>query len=48
VLLHVVQEGEALYTIAERYQVGLEAIEGANNITEPYLIFPGQELVIPL
>lgn len=47
VLLHVVREGDTLYTIAERYQVEAAAIAAANNIAEPNLIYPGQELVIP-
>lgn len=47
VILHVVRPGETLYTIAARYNTTAEAIARANNIPEPFLIFPGQELAIP-
>ncbi len=44
---HVVQKGETLLSIARRYGVTVQAIQQANNIPNPDLIFPGQVLVIP-
>lgn len=44
---HTVQTGETLYSIAVQYGVTLQALAGANNITNPDQIYPGQVLVIP-
>lgn len=44
---HVVQAGESLFRIAERYETTVEAIVAANGITDPNLISVGQTLVIP-
>jgi LysM repeat protein len=44
---HVVQAGEFLSTIAPQYGVTVEEILAANDITDPNVIFPGQELIIP-
>jgi murein DD-endopeptidase MepM/ murein hydrolase activator NlpD len=44
---HIVQRGETLYRIAERYNTTVEAIVAANNIADPGLIDVGQILVIP-
>lgn len=46
-VVHVVGEGESLFTIARYYGTTAEALAAANNISGPYLIYPGQELVIP-
>jgi LysM repeat protein len=46
--IHVVQKGETLYSIARRYGVSVDAICAANGITDPSLIYVGQELVIPV
>jgi LysM repeat protein len=45
--LHVVQAGESLSGIAERYGVTLDALIRANNLTDPNLVFSGQRLLIP-
>jgi len=45
-LIHVVQAGETLWRLADRYQVSLDALRLANQITGDR-IFPGQELVVP-
>lgn len=45
--VHVVQAGENLWTIAQSYQVSIEAIVGANNLQDPRLIYGGQQLLIP-
>jgi LysM repeat protein/ribosomal protein L40E len=47
-ITHVVQPGETLSGIAERYGVPAERIAEANGIEDPSLVQEGQELVIPL
>lgn len=47
VTVHIVSFGETLFSIAQAYGVTMEAIAAANGITYPYLIYVGQELVIP-
>ena len=44
---HIVQPGENLFRIALRYGTTVEALAQANNITNPSLIYVGQELAIP-
>lgn len=41
---HRVNEGETLYAIAWMYDLNYQALAQANNITAPYVIFPGQVL----
>jgi LysM repeat protein len=43
---HVVQNGENLFRIALKYGMTVEAVAQANGITNPALIFVGQELNI--
>lgn len=45
--VHVVQPGENLYRISLRYGVSMTAIQAANNLANPNLIFVGQQLIIP-
>jgi murein DD-endopeptidase MepM/ murein hydrolase activator NlpD len=45
--VHVVQAGETLYVIAQRYGVTVEAIVDANAIGNPNWIEVGQRLAIP-
>ncbi len=47
VAVHIVSFGETLFCIAQAYGVTMEAIAAANGLTYPYLIYVGQELVIP-
>ncbi|MEP0764207.1 MAG: LysM peptidoglycan-binding domain-containing protein, partial [Chloroflexota bacterium] len=47
-IVHIVQAGEGIYAIARKYGVTYEAIVAANNLANPNLIYPGQELIIPL
>jgi putative chitinase len=44
---HVVQRGETLSQIAQRYGVTLQAVQNANGITDPDSISVGQRLTIP-
>ncbi len=46
-VVHIVQAGEGIYSIARKYGVTYEAIVAANNLANPNLIYPGQELIIP-
>lgn len=45
--IHVVQRGETLYAIAQKYKVTVDALVRVNNIQNRSLIFPGQRLIIP-
>jgi len=45
--VHVVQPGENLFRISLRYGVPMASIVQANGITNPNLIFVGQQLTIP-
>ena len=45
---HVVAPGESLSTIGDLYGVPWLQIAQANNISEPYIIQVGQELIIPV
>jgi len=44
---HVVKQGETIFRIAVQYGVPWLSIAEANNIQSPYIIYPGQTLVIP-
>jgi LysM repeat protein len=44
---HIVQAGDTLASIAQRYGVGVPAIVRANNLSRPPAIYPGQSLIIP-
>ncbi|MFQ5946629.1 MAG: LysM peptidoglycan-binding domain-containing protein, partial [Anaerolineae bacterium] len=45
---HVVQPGDYLTMLASRYGSTVNAIVLANEIADPNLIFPGEELLIPV
>jgi LysM repeat protein len=45
--IHRVQAGETLSEIAALYGVSVQALVRANGITNPSLIYTGQELIIP-
>jgi LysM repeat protein len=47
-LVHVVQRGEFVSQIAERYGVSVEAILRLNDILDPNYVEVGQELLIPV
>ena len=44
---HVVQAGETLGVIAEQYQVNWRNVAALNGLTDPYILYAGQELLIP-
>ena len=41
-----VRSGDTLYAISWRYQIDYKALAGWNKIRAPYIIHPGQELVL--
>ena len=45
---HRVNEGESLYAIAWMYDLDYNSLALANNISRPYVIFPGQELILDI
>ncbi len=47
VVVHVVQRGETLYRIAQKYNLTVEIIASFNNIADPTNIQVGQRLLIP-
>lgn len=46
-VIHIVQRGETIYSIARRYGTSVEAIASANGIVNPNWIYAGQQLTIP-
>jgi LysM repeat protein len=44
---HVVKQGETIYSISVQYGVSAAAIAEANHLQSPYIIYPGQTLLIP-
>lgn len=46
-LVHIVERGDSLFSISKSYGVDASAIINSNQITDPSLIYPGQELIIP-
>ena len=47
-VIHVVQAGETLLSIAFTYEVSLQALQAANGIENPQFLQVGQRLVIPI
>ena len=47
-VIHTVQPGEGIYAIARQYGVTPEQIIAANNLANPNLIYPGDQLIIPV
>jgi LysM repeat protein len=45
--IHVVNRGDTLFRVAQRYGVSMNDLIEANSITNPSRILPGQELIIP-
>lgn len=45
--MHTVEPGDTLLRLSVRYGVTWQAIAEANSLTSPYVLYPGQTLVIP-
>ncbi|MBN2039356.1 MAG: transglycosylase SLT domain-containing protein [Spirochaetes bacterium] len=45
---HIVREGESLSKIAKTYKTKMQKIIQINNLKNPHLIKPGQEIYVPL
>lgn len=45
--VHIVKPGEGIYSIARLYGIDPQALIAANNLTNPNLIYPGDQLIIP-
>lgn len=45
--IHVVQAGETLSSIAELYQLPLQALQSVNNLEDGDLLEEGQQLIVP-
>ena len=43
---YTVRRGDTLWAIARRYHTTVAALVAANNIANPNLIYPGQQLLI--
>lgn len=46
-VVHVVQDGETLFRLAQRYRTSLEAIVQVNGLSNASTIYQGQRLIIP-
>jgi LysM repeat protein len=46
--VYVVQPGDTMLVIATRYDVTVQDILDANNLSDPNFVFAGQRLIIPL
>jgi LysM repeat protein len=46
-VVYTVKPGETLFSIGRLYGVNPYSIAAANNIPYPYVIYPGQQLIIP-
>jgi len=46
-MIHIVQSGETLFSIAQQYGLSVDAITHANGIPDPRQIYVGQRLIIP-
>ena len=44
---YMVNTGDTLWHIAQRFRIDVDALARANSITEPYSVYPGQILRIP-
>jgi LysM repeat protein len=46
-LIHVIEQGDTLTYLAQKYNVTVDAIMKANNIQDPNLLMVGDKLIIP-
>ena len=47
-LIHIVEPGETLIDIAQRYAITLDALQAANGVLRPETLQIGQQLIIPV
>ena len=47
-IVHAVQYGDTLWSIAEAYGITLNELLNLNNLTEDAIILPGNELLVRL
>jgi LysM repeat protein len=46
-IVHTIQSGESLLTVADRYGVSVAALQDANGILDPRLLQVGQQIIVP-
>ena len=46
-IIHRVQSGETVYSVAERYRVPVRSVIDLNRLQPPYRLIPGQGLLVP-
>ncbi|MCP3740373.1 LysM peptidoglycan-binding domain-containing protein [Rossellomorea sp. BNER] len=46
-IIHVIQRGETLWQIANRYRANISQIVDANELPDPNRLLVGQSLVVP-
>lgn len=46
-IFYTVRAGDTLYSIAARWFIPINSLIAANNMTAPYIIYPGQQLSMP-
>ena len=46
ILLYIVQSGDSIWKIAKKYKTDPELLKKINRLPEPYIIYPGQKLLI--
>lgn len=44
---YIVLPGDSLYKISQKFGISLEELIIVNNITAPYVIYPGQKIFVP-
>jgi LysM repeat protein len=45
-IIYTVKRGDSLYTIAQRYGTSVSNLVKYNYLTPPFIIYPGQQLVV--
>jgi len=45
-IIYIVKPGDSLYSIAQRYGTSVNNLIQFNYLNEPYIIYPGQHLVV--
>lgn len=46
ILLYIVQPGDSIWKISKKYKTDPEYLKKINRLPEPYIIYPGQKLII--